>query len=372
MKILLVGGSFDLNNGKESGLIKKMSSYIKEKSYDLTVYNGGHYNDLKNIINSAKEYEVIFWMASVPNDLPKIRNVKTINPYALVIGSKRNDNEKYSFVEILNRALEQRNNLTIEFSKENNRFKMLVFDPLGSSWYKGTDLNECLDTLLNRVEFLLTTRREHTYKIDKTSAIPDNEEFFEYVRNVAEIFHKTIEHSDDVTKLLGNASYRVPNNNHIFVTERDINKAVINKETIVEVFLDNDKERSDLTKFSKENSRDEVSVDKVYYYGDKKPSKDTVVQVRLYKMFSNINYIVHSHCFVEGGYFTNNSVPCGSLDEIDEVLEVIKNFYNNDFSLDYYKINLKGHGCLILGNNIDILKKSKYITRHLPENLEEK
>lgn len=351
MKILLVGGSFDLNNGKESGLIKKMSSYIKEKSYDLTVYNGGNYNNLESILNSAKEYEVIFWMAFVPNDLPKIRNIKSINPHALVIGSKRNDKRKYSFVEILNRALEQKNNLTIEFSKENNEFKMLVFDPLGASWYEGTNLKECLDKLFNRVEFLLTTKREHTYKINKIAEIPNNEEFFKYVRNVAEIFHKTIEHADGITKLLGNASYRVPNNNHIFVTERDINKAEINKETIVEAFLENDK---------------------VYYYGDKKPSKDTVVQARLYKMFFNINYIVHSHCFVEGGYFTNNSVPCGSLDEIDEVLEVIKNFYNNDFSLDYYKINLKGHGCLILGNNIDILKKSKYITRHLPENLEEK
>ena len=57
------------------------------------------------------------------------------------------------------------------------------------------------------------------------------------------------------------------------------------------------------------------------------------------------------------------------LDEIDEVLEVIKRYYNNNFNLDYYKINLKGHGCLILGKKLEDLKRTEYITRNLPEKL---
>ena len=81
-------------------------------------------------------------------------------------------------------------------------------------------------------------------------------------------------------------------------------------------------------------------------------------------MFPNINYIIHSHC-----YFTNTPVPCGILDEIDEVLEVVKNNYNNDLTKNYYKINLKCQGCLILANSLKDLKESKYITRHLPEKL---
>ena len=68
--------------------------------------------------------------------------------------------------------------------------------------------------------------------------------------------------------------------------------------------------------FSKDN--------KVYYYGDYKPSKDTVVQIKLYKLFPEINYIVHSHCYADGAAFTKTPVPCGSLDEIDEILYVIK------------------------------------------------
>lgn len=355
MKVLLTAGTWDLNGGKPSGLIEKMYLKLKEyKEYEIDYYNGGNYNDLKSLVENAKNYEVIFWMANVPNELEKVRDVKNINPFAIVIGSKRNHFDEntqkmeYSFVEILNKALLQRNNLTIEFSKlkDKNKFKMLLFDPLGTSWYDGYDLEELVKNMVNRISFIMTTRRERTYKVDGNSIIPNNEEFFKYVRNVAEIFHKTIQHADGVTRFLGNASFR--QNKQIFVTRRDVDKALISSETFVESYL-----------------KDE----KVYFYGDFKPSKDTVVQTRLYAMLPNINYIVHSHCYAEGGHFTNIPVPCGALDEIDEVVEVIKNNYNNDFTLNYYKINLKGHGCLIFGNSIEELKNTNYITRHLPETL---
>lgn len=358
MKVLLTAGTWDLNNGKKSGLIDKMYKLLKEyDEFNIDYYNGGNYNDLKNLVEKAKEYQVILWMANVPNELEKVRDVKNINPFAIVVGSKRNhydinkDSLEYSFVEILNKALLQRNNLTIEFSKlkDASNFKMLLFDPLGTSFYEGYDLEELVKALINRIKFIITTRREKTYQINKISEIPNNEEFFKYVREVAEIFHRTIEHADGVTRFLGNASFK--QNQKIFVTRRDVDKAFISKDTFVEAFL-----------------KDE----KVYYYGTYKPSKDTVVQTRLYKMLPNINYVVHSHCYVEKAPFTKTPVPCGALDEIDEVLEVINKDFKNDFNKNYYAINLKGHGCLIFSNNIELLKQTNFITRHLPEKLEDK
>lgn len=355
MKVLLTAGTWDLNDGKKSGLIDKMYNLLKvDNDLEIDYYNGGNYNNLKLLVDRANDYEVIFWMANVPNELEKVRDVKKVNPFAIVIGSKRNhfdynlNKMEYTFVEILNKSLLQRNNLTIEFSKlkDEDKFKMLLFDPLGTSWYEGYDLDKLVKNMMDRIKFIITTRRERTYKVYGGSLIPENEEFFKYVRDVAEIFHKTIEHADGVTRFLGNASFR--KYGKIFVTRRDVDKAKINKENFVEAYLEDDK---------------------VYYYGDYKPSKDTVVQTRLYEMFPNINYIVHSHCYAENGFFTNMPVPCGALDEIDEVLEVIKNDYNNDFTLNYYKINLKGHGCLIFGNSIEDLEKTNYITRHLPETL---
>lgn len=356
MKVLLTAGNWDLNDGKKSGLIEKIYKQLSNyNEFEIDYYNGGKYEDLQQLIDNANNYDIIFWMANVSNELPKIRNIKNVNPFAIVIGSKRNhyieelNKMEYTFVEILNKSLIQRNNLTIEFSKlkNENRFKMLLFDPLGTSWYDGFNLEELVENMVNRIKFIINTRREKTYEVNNKliySSIPNNEDFFQYVRDVAEIFHKTIEHADGVTRFLGNASFKY--NNKIFVTRRDVDKSLIDKNNFVESYLENNK---------------------VYYYGKNKPSKDTVVQVRLYKMLKNINYIVHSHCYVEDGYFTNIPVPCGALDEIDEVLEVIQKYYNNDFSLNYYKINLKGHGCLILGNNLDNMRQSKFITRHLPE-----
>lgn len=351
MKILIVAGTWNEFGGKSSGLIKKMYDLLKK--YDMTeidYFNGGNYNDLTNIILTAKQYDVIFWMANVSNTLPKVRNIKAINPYALVIGSKRNYYGEYSFVDILNKSLEQRNNLTVEFSKsdESPNFKVMLFDPLGTAWYDGYNLEKFVDILMSRIKFLLSTRRERTYSINKNFEVPNNELFFEYVREVAQIFHNTIEHADGVTRFLGNASFR--GDGVIFASRRDVDKSLIDKENFVAAYLGDD--------------------DKVYYFGDKKPSKDTVVQTRLYKMLPNINYIVHSHCYAGDAPFTKIPVPCGALDEIDEVIDVIKNFYNNDFSLNYYKINLIGHGCLIFGNSLDDMKDTIYMTRHLPEYLE--
>ena len=349
MKVLLIGGTWNLTGGKKSGLIEKMYQKLtKEKDFDIDYFNGGYYEDLKNLVNSSKNYKIIFWMANVPNELEKVRDIKNVNPLAIVIGSKRNHYNEYSFVDILNKALLQRNNLTIEFSKNNNNsnFKMLLFDPLGTSWYEGYDLDELIKNLISRIRFLLTVNRERTYSNPQLNNVIEDIDFFDYVREVAEIFHKTIQHSEGVTRFLGNASYR--KNNQIFVTERDIDKRLLNKNHIVECYLDKNK---------------------TFYYGNKKPSKDTVVQIKLYNILLNINYIVHSHCYVKNAPFTNIPIPCGALEEIDEILEVIKNNYNNDFTKEYYAINLKGHGCIIFGNNLELLKQTKFKTRYLPEKL---
>ena len=209
MKTLIVAGTWDEFGGKESGLMKKLyKDWTNFEGVENTVFlNGGYYNDLENIINTSKNYDVVFWMAYVPNNLSKVRDVKKVNPYALVIGSKRNNNE-YSFVEVLNRALEQRHNLTIQFSKNDNMFEMLVFDPLGTKWFKGADIHECVKAIHDRIEFLLTTTRKHVYKDNKENVLLNNQEFFKYVRECSEIFQETIEHAQGVTRFLGNASFR--------------------------------------------------------------------------------------------------------------------------------------------------------------------
>lgn len=351
MKVLFVAGTWDKEGGRPSGLITKL--YISLVKYvdtkDVSYFNGGHYDRLEDILSEASKYDVAFWMPNVPNDLPKVRDIKKVNPYVLFIGSKRNIDNEYSFVDVLNRTLEQRHNLSIMFSKshENREYDMTLFDPLGTAWYVGKDTDELMKSLVNRVRFLLTTTRKRTFKVDgETVTIPNDTEFIEYVREVAEIFHKTIQHSDGVTRFLGNSSFR-GEGNLIYVSERDVDKSTIDINHFVAAYTENDK---------------------TYYYGDKKPSKDTIVQTYLYKKFQNINYIVHSHCYAENGAWTKTPVPCGSLDELGEIDYAMKE-YNYDYNKTYYKFNLIGHGCLILGTTLEEMKQTKYITRQLPERI---
>ena len=352
MNILFVAGTWDKEGGRPSGLIEKLYTSlnnVKPIDWNIDYFNGGNFDDLEPIINDASKYTVALWFANVPNDLPKIRNIKKVNPFITFIGSKRNVDNEYSFVDVLNRTIEQRHNLSIMFSKSSNEkeYAMTLFDPLGTAWYEGKSTDELMTALVNRVNDVLLTTRKPTRRIPGKIDIPNNTDFIDYVQEVAEIFHETIQHSAGVTRFLGNASFR-GDDGIIYVSERDVDKSVIDIDHFVATYSFN--------------------VDETFYYGPKKPSKDTIVQSQLYKMFPNINYMVHSHCYAEDGAWTKMPVPCGAIDEITEVMYAMKD-YNDDYSGTYYKFNLKVHGCLILGATLDDMKQTQYITRNLPERM---
>ncbi len=220
-KILFVGGNWDLNGGKESKMVNEFSKYLS----NATVYNGGNYNDLKSIIESSTNYNIIIWWANVPNELPKIRNIKEINYKAMLVSSKRNIDNKYSFQDLIQRSLALKSNLSIEFSKNNGLYNMRLFDPLGNVWYEGTDIKECSHALLNRLNIIKNITREPTiisnenikelsyflntiYNSEETPSIKANKEFLSIVRDYATIFAKSIYQTEDIKRFLGNASFR--------------------------------------------------------------------------------------------------------------------------------------------------------------------
>lgn len=71
--------------------------------------------------------------------------------------------------------------------------------------------------------------------------------------------------------------------------------------------------------------------DKIYYCGDNKPSVDTPIQIRMYDKLPNINYMIHSHCYIKNAPYTKNALPCGAIEEVDEILNIIKESYDNDY-----------------------------------------
>lgn len=370
-KILFVGGNWDLNGGKESKIVNEFAKYLP----DATIYNGGNYDDLNKILESSINYSVVIWWANVPNHLPKIRNVKDINYKTMLVSSKRNVDNKYSFQDLLQRSFALKSNLTIEFIKKNDLYSMKLFDPLGNVWYEGTNVKECSLELMDRLNFIKSITRDSTvsseesigalawffnmfkekmYKSDINPIVPVKNVFLNLVKEYASKFAEVTFETKDVKRFLGNASFRCPKGfpsfregKYIFVSKRNVNKEFIGIDEFVPVYLENGK---------------------VYYCGDNKPSVDTPIQVRLYKLLPNINYMIHSHCYIAGAPFTKKSLPCGAIEEVTEILELLEKEYDNDLNKDFYLINLEGHGSIMMSNSPEQLMNIDMISRKLPEN----
>ena len=371
-KILFVGGSWDLNGGKKSKIVDEFAKHLA----NATVYNGGDYNDLNKILESCINYDTVIWWANVPNELTKIRNVKEINYKAMLVSSKRNVDNKYSFQDLLQRSFALKSNLTVEFSKNDNKYNMKLFDPLGNVWYEGLDIEECSKALLDRLAFIKSITRESTvsseenigalawffnmfkeemYKSDNNPEIPIKKEFLSIVKDYAYKFAEATFQTKDVKRFLGNASFRCPKGfpsfregKYIFVSKRNVNKEFIGIDEFVPVYLKDGK---------------------IYYCGDNKPSVDTPIQVRMYNLLPNINYMIHSHCYIEDAPFTEKALPCGAIEEVDEISELLNDYYDNDFNRDFYLINLLGHGSIMMSNNPEQLKNINMVGRKLPEDM---
>ena len=440
MKILFVGGTFDDEGGKPSSLVSQFATEIMKKCDNLTLHNGGKFDELQSIIETVTDYDTVFWWANVPNDKPKIRDVKEINPKVMLIGSKRNDNDKYTYQELISFALGRKQNLVVTFSKENEKkFRFAIYDPLGNEWYKGYDVSACVEALMSRLEVISKVIRigsEHKVKskidldivpetlewcklhyvppipehinckrfghsdgmdgschwcremtpyqfemcsdethirglLSPTAQIPAKDrddairfieerkalvgksvdkEYLEIIKRYAEEFHRLIM-PEPTTRFLGNTSFRCTkggfpsfrDGDYIYVSKRNIDKEHIDENGFVPVYAHREGE-------------------KVAYLGDNKPSVDTPIQLELYELFPCINYIIHSHTYVKDGVFTETPLPCGAYEEVAEIDKAISNKWE-----DFYAINLKGHGCIVMSSDVEKLKSVEFFARPIPE-----
>ncbi len=376
-KVLIVGGTFDKEGGRPSKLIGSINSeLVKVNEFSVLCSNGGRVDFLHNeILPSVVHYDVVLWFANVSNDEDKLRDVKAINPKCILITSKRNDDSKYTFAELISRALAIKANLTVEFSKRDDKFNMMLFDPLGNVFYDGFDVPEMCTNLARRVSKLLTFTRVPTIRETELPVpeVPEETDFFDFAHSCADIFHNLIRPARGTERFLGNMSFRCQNgfpsfrgdNGIIYVSRRNVDKSDINAGSFVPTYLDDDM-----------NTK---------YFGDFKPSVDTPVQLRLYKLFPWANYMLHAHCFVDTTdipdtlqYNTYTPVPCGAIEEVNEIWEpyvkkghLWEACYNKQPRL--VAINLCGHGCILIAKDVEIFKELQkhkdncFVQRPTPE-----
>lgn len=354
MKVLLVGGTFS-DTPKESGLVNKVYNELSKYNFDIDIKNGGLVEELPSILESVVNYDFVFWWCNVLGDVPKYRNVKDINPKCILIGSKRNNNE-YEFGELIKRALELKQNLCIEFRKIQDEIEigtpvfinMRIFDPLGNMFYDGTSIKRMVEVLVERMTFLKGITRKGTKRVESDIVVENSIDslFLELIKGYAETFHELIQ--AQTSRFLGNCSTRCMRGfpsqrieDYIYVSRRNVDKRYIDESAFVKCVKKGDD---------------------ILYWGDNKPSVDTPIQLALYEKLPNINFMIHSHCYIKDAPFTKQIIPCGGLEEVQEILDIIP-----DKTSDYIAVNLLGHGSTIMTKTSEQLKNINYYGRILPE-----
>jgi hypothetical protein len=355
-KVLFLGGTFDKNNGKSSEIARQVYEGMKLDNTDY--FNGGNLQTLENIAKNISDYNLAFWFANVSNDEYKlIKKLKHWNKALVLVSSKRNFNKEYSDYDLIYHALMNKSNLIVEFSNnplaEKLTYEARVLDPLGNLFLDKTkDMYLVGQKIKNRGLELLSYSRVPSEKLGEAEETEANEEFVGLINKYATVFHNLIHpNKENTDRFMGNASFRCESGfpsyksgEFIFVSQRNIDKRNL-----------------------KSNSFVKVKPEKNYvgYFGDSKPSVDTPIQVKLYDFYKNVKFLLHSHTYIAGAPFTKRIIPCGAIEEADDITELFPDKNKTNF-----KVNLNGHGSLVLSESPKYLQNLNYYARPFLENQE--
>jgi hypothetical protein len=350
MKVLFVAGRFDEERGRPSGYMRRLNQAMR---FETTFINGGHINHIPPIYRDLDKYDAVLWFIDAPNWLAKsIKDIKRDYPKIILVTSKRNlkdEGDNYSLQEVVARALKLKSNLVLELSGSRDRVVGSVLDPLGVFYcHETANIYGVAEALSYRVKRLTEFTRVASVRTGGSVEIPPEHPFFDIVKMQADRFHEII-HGVNHERMMGNASFRcargfpsMRDGGIAFVSRRNVDKRFIGPESFVAVDLD--------------------SVDPVRYFGPHKPSVDTPVQVKLYRYYDQVRYIVHSHTYIKGAHFTGEPVPCGATEEFDLIKEMVPHRDASRFA-----INLRGHGSIVLGDCVDYMRGHPWEPRPVPE-----
>ena len=343
-KIVVVGGTFDRDGGRESYYVQQIAGMLGAE-----LINGGYIANLYEF--RPKGYDIVIWMPNVDNSEDKILpRLKVMNPKMILVCSKRCIENEYTHHEISTRALNVKANLSIVLYKaKTGGFNLSLLDPLGNLFCEGVRLERFIVILHDRLNFLMDVKRTGSSRVPAFSGSEEKvtDEFLNIVRCFGHRFSDLIEGQNPL-RFLGNASTRcchgfpsMRGNDTVLVSKRNVDKASMTVDDFVAVKMDDDI---------------------VEYVGQNKPSVDAPVQLKLYDMYPNINYMVHGHCYLYEAPYTAEKHPCGDMNEVYEIARLVP-----DFSSNFFIINHWGHGCLIAANDINDLSDVKLMPRVVPD-----
>jgi ribulose-5-phosphate 4-epimerase/fuculose-1-phosphate aldolase len=344
-RAFVVNGEFGFYGGSTNSGKELVESLAAERSFAETMYkSGGSNQGMEKLFEDMKGYNVVFWFADKKN-LNDVKQVKRQNGESILVSLMQNDGQ-YSTADVLTHALDTRSNLLVEMDKEK---RIRVIDPLANVFVNFTkDYKSAMDVVKKRVNDLMQYGREKSVQVGDAEDVPNCEDFFSIVRNHGTRFHELIHaNPENTNRFFGNASFRClkgfpsfRENWRIYVSRRNLDKRDLNREGFVA--LD--------------------SKLPLQYYGKQKPSVDSPVQVRLYNYYENVKFMLHGHVYVKDARFTDKIMPCGALEEADEIISLYPDKKSVNFA-----VNLKGHGSIVLADSLEALKNVTYVERKMPE-----
>lgn len=317
MRTLIVGGN--ITTGRESSIISKISREFN----DVECYNG-------ILPKTVEEKELIIWAPDIKNTEDKDYPEK--DKGCVLICSKVM-REGYTHVDSVSRVFRMQGNGVIEIYREDDLFLFSFRDALNNCWCDKTtsiyELCTSIKALYKWTKESIRRSLNHKKALNIVDSDIDISLFYKFMQINKDLAKKVANHCGN--RFFGNYSTRctklfpsMKSGKNLFIfSPRNVDKKYITVD-------------------------DRVVCDYENYYGNIKPSVDTPIQLEVYRMFPNINYIIHGHAFIKDAVETENYFPCGDLREFYCIEKLLP---NNNF------INLKNHGFLIVAEDLNELKK---------------
>lgn len=342
MKVSIIGGNFG-DNPKQSSIINKMFKDFSDRKDNIEsvyMYNGGALNILPSYVSN----DLIIWMPNIDNANHKQYPNKQQGSVMICSKVMR---EGYTNVDAVSRIFKMHANAVIAIYDNNGTKEFKLIDALGNVWIKTSNINTLIDSIIGFYEFTKKAIRINSVQIDKdlpqvNDFMKDVEKSTKFLYDLAEFIQINNQLSSYIQlscgeRFFGNLSTRCQKlfptikqgNTLMYVSPRNSDKKYLEAEDFVPCFI---------------NYYNEVA-----YYGERKPSVDSPVQLEIYNNFPNINFMIHGHAFIDNAVETENYCLCGDLNEYDEIKDLITSNIGG--------INLKNHGFLIYADTIENLKK---------------
>lgn len=346
MQVTIVGGNYGFS--KESSIVNKIYDELKVRlgnidnhftDKNITKYNGGLIEELPKYLDNS---DLSIWIPNIDNEEKKHYPLKKQG--SVLIRSKVM-RDGYTKADAVSRIFKMHANAVIAISKDpkTSLYNFTLIDALGNEWSYGFNIANLCENILEFYKWSSTAIRQNTIKdssIEKPEhpnlqeLIDINNKLASYIQtSCGERFFGNI--STRCQKLFPTANFELG----IYVSPRNSDKEKLEPDDMI---------------YINHNLK---------YNGKTKPSVDAPVQLMLYTICPDIQYMIHGHAFIEDASTTSEYYPCGDLREVREILGEID---INDFISYNGYINLKNHGFLIYASNIKNLDSlvNELITNH--------